>query len=353
MHLNRSVKAILMAILAAALFGLNAPVSKLLLARIPAALMASLLYFGAGIGMAAIGLIRRAGKGEMKEARITRKDAPYVLGMILLDAAAPISLLIGLGMTTPANAALLNNFEIVATSVIALLIFREYIGRRMWAAILLITLASALLSFENLESLTFSTGSVFILLACVCWGIENNLTRKLSSKDPQEIVVIKGLGSGVVSLVIARSLGQGSAGLPDMLAALALGFVSYGLSIYCYVLAQRELGAARTSAFYAFAPFIGVLFSVLIFGQRFDVSFVLALVLMGAGAYFAAIERHRHRHVHEALTHEHRHDHSDPHHAHAHDTPVPGEHSHVHTHERMEHTHSHTPDLHHEHKHTE
>ena len=271
--------------------------------------------------------------------------------MILLDVAAPICLMVGLSMAAPANASLLNNFEIVATSLIALAIFREYIGRRMWISIGLITLSSMILSFEDIGSFSFSTGSVFILLACVFWGFENNCTRMLSSKDPVEIVVIKGLGSGAVSLAIAHWLGQIGINVPYIIAALLLGFVSYGLSIYFYVLAQRELGAARTSAYYAVAPFIGVLFSVVIFGQRFTALFVLALGMMIAGAYFAGAERHRHRHVHEVTTHEHRHDHGDGHHAHAHDFPVSGEHSHVHTHERMEHSHNHTPDTHHTHAH--
>ncbi len=346
------MKAVLMAILAAALFGLNAPVSKVLLAGVPAAFMASLLYFGAGLGMLAISLVKRAGKRERSEARITKKEMPYVAGMILLDVAAPICLLVGLGTTASANASLLNNFEIVATALIALTIFHENIGRSMWISICLITLSSMILSFEDIGSFSFSTGSIFILLACVLWGFENNCTRMLSSKDPVQIVVIKGLGSGAVSLIIALSLGQAGVDISYAIAALLLGFVSYGLSIYFYVLAQRELGAARTSAYYAVAPFIGVLFSVLIFGQSFNASFVLALLMMIAGAYFAGAERHKHSHVHAATTHEHRHGHGDSHHTHAHDLPVSGEHSHVHTHERTEHSHSHTPDTHHTHAHS-
>lgn len=350
--MNRKMKAVLMAILAAALFGLNAPVSKVLLAGIPAAFMASLLYFGAGLGMLAISLAKKAGKKGRLEARITKKEMPYVAGMILLDVAAPICLLVGLGTTASANASLLNNFEIVATALIALTIFHENIGRSMWISICLIALSSMILSFEDIGSFSFSTGSIFILLACVLWGFENNLTRMLSSKDPVQIVVIKGLSSGAVSLMIALSLGQANVSIPYMFAALLLGFVSYGLSISFYVLAQRELGAARTSAYYAVAPFVGVLFSVLIFGQSFTPSFVLALLLMIAGAYFAGAERHKHSHVHEATTHEHRHGHSDNHHSHAHDHPVSGEHSHVHPHERTEHSHIHTPDTHHTHAHS-
>ena len=166
-----------------------------------------------------------------------------------------------------------------------------------------------------------------------------------------QIVVIKGLGSGAVSLGLALFLGQSGAPLRYMAAALALGFVCYGLSIALYVLAQRRLGAARTSAYYAVAPFVGVALSAAIFGQRFEPSFALALLIMIAGTCFAASERHRHAHMHEALAHEHRHSHSDGHHAHAHDGPVSGEHSHFHIHEPVEHTHGHTPDLHHNHPH--
>ena len=190
--------------------------------------------------------------------------------------------------TTSANASLLNNFEIVATSVIALLVFKEAIGKRLWLAIGLITLSSAILSMEDASSLHFSTGSLFVLLACICWGFENNCTRMMSQSDPLEIVVLKGFGSGLGSLAIAFVVGEQLPPLRLILCALLLGFVSYGLSIFFYVYAQRKLGAAKTSAYYAISPFIGVLLSLLIFQEMPSLSFWAALLIMALGAYFAA-----------------------------------------------------------------
>ncbi|AFQ42544.1 DMT family transporter [Desulfosporosinus meridiei] len=343
--------AISIAILAAALFGISSPVSKLLLEEIPPTLMAALLYLGAGFGMLTINIVKALSKSEQIEAKMTKKEMPYILGMIILDVAAPVCLMIGLTMTTSANVSLLSNFEIVATSLIALLIFKEAIGKRMWIAISLITLASIILSVEDLTGFSFSNGSIFVILACICWGLENNCTRILSLKDPLQIVVVKGFGSGVGSLIIALALKQYSTKVLYLLVALVLGFVSYGLSIYFYIIAQRELGAARTSAYYAVAPFTGVLFSIVLFGQHITLSFIVALIIMIIGAYFGGVEHHKHPHTHEEGTHEHRHNHEDYHHTHLHDCIGEGEHSHVHTHEKIVHVHAHTPDMHHVHSH--
>lgn len=343
--------AIFMAILAASLFGISSPISKLLLVEIPPTLMSSLLYLGAGVGMLAINYIKGISKIEKIEAQMTKKEMPYILGMVILDIAAPICLMLGLTMTTSANASLLNNFEIVATSIIALLIFKEAIGKRMWISISLITLSSIILSFEDVGSFTFSIGSIFVLMACLCWGFENNCTRMLSLKDPLQIVVVKGFGSGFGSLIIALVLKQHSTNLLYIAMALLLGFVAYGLSIYFYIMAQRELGAARTSAYYAIAPFIGVLLSIIIFSQQITISFIIALVIMIIAAFFAGVEHHKHIHIHEEITHEHRHNHIDNHHNHVHEYRIESEHSHVHTHEKAEHIHKHTPDMHHAHPH--
>lgn len=341
---------ILLAILAAACYGVSAPISKLILEALPPTFMAALLYIGAGLGMLAVSVATGWKKQEKREARITKKDAPFVLGMIGLDIAAPILLMLGLSMTDPATVSLLNNFEIVATSVIALVLFKEAIGKRLWIAIALITLSSILLSVEDLGNFSFSIGAVFALLACVCWGFENNCTRMLSLKDPMQIVVVKGLGSGCGALLIAAFTKGLSANVPYILLALLLGFFAYGLSIYFYILAQRELGAARTSAYYAIAPFIGVGLSLILFGQAIALSFVVALAIMMLGTYFAAFEKHKHAHVHTQISHEHRHAHTDGHHNHSHDGPVT-EHSHMHTHETLTHEHAHAPDMHHAHSH--
>ena len=279
---------IVWAILAAALYAVNAPVSKLLLRDATPAMMAAMLYLGAGIGMLLLGMARQRLKIGKNEQKLTRKDLPFAVGMIVLDIAAPICLMIGLTSTTSANASLLNNFEIVATSVIALLVFKEAIGKRLWLAIGLITLSSVILSVEDASSLHFSAGSLFVLLACICWGFENNCTRMMSQSDPLEIVVLKGFGSGLGSLAIAFVVGEQLPPLRLILCALLLGFVSYGLSIFFYVYAQRKLGAAKTSAYYAFSPFIGVLLSLLIFQEIPSLSFWAALLIMALGAYFAA-----------------------------------------------------------------
>lgn len=282
--------AIFWAILAAGLYALNAPVSKLLLEEVPPTMMAALLYLGAGIGLAVVRLVQRMTGKRKKEAPLTKKDMPYTVGMVVLDIAAPIFLMVGLTMTTAANASLLNNFEIVATAVIALFVFREAISRRLWLAIGLVTLSSMILSVEDVTSFTFSYGSIFVLLACVCWGLENNCTRMISQKDPLEIVVIKGFGSGLGSLVLAFFLGENALPLVYGICTLLLGFVAYGLSIFFYIYAQRYLGAAKTSAYYALAPFMATALSLVIFREKPSISFLIALLIMAVGTYFASTE---------------------------------------------------------------
>ncbi len=279
---------ILLAILAAALYAINSPFSKLLLDHMPSTLMAGFLYLGAGLSMGIIALLRKIKKPVRQEQRITKSDLPYTLAMILLDIAAPIFLLLGLSYTTAANASLLNNFEIVATALIALAIFKEKISPRLGFGIVFVTLSCALLSLEDVTSLRFSAGSLFILLACVCWGVENNCTRRLSEKDPLEVVLLKGIFSGLGSIIIGLCLGERVKTLWSVLAVLAVGCVAYGMSIFFYVYAQRLLGAARTSAYYAIAPFIGTLLSLVIFRDMPHYTYFIALGLMVIGAWLCA-----------------------------------------------------------------
>lgn len=339
------------AILAALLYGISSPVSKILLNVISPIFLAALLYLGAGLGMLAINGVRVIRGERKREAKLTKAELPYVIGMIGLDIAAPILLLIGLKQANAGTVALLNNFEIVATALIALLIFKESIGKRMWVAIGWISLASVVLTVEDFGSLTFSMGSFLVILATVCWGFENNCTRMLALKDPLQIVVIKGFGSGMGSLMIAFFLQQITLHIGMIIAALFLGFFAYGFSIYLYILAQRDLGAARTSAFYAAAPFLGVIASWLVLREGVTLSFFMALTLMLIGTYIIISENHRHQHHHAPLIHEHKHNHEDGHHTHIHEDGFSGEHSHLHTHEELDHEHEHTPDLHHTHKH--
>ena len=219
------------------------------------------------------------------EEPLERADAPYVVAMVLLDIAAPILLMAGLAHAAPENVALLNNFEIVATAVIAFAAFRERVAPRTWAGIAVITASCALLSLESAGALSFSAGSLLVLGACLCWGAENNCTSRLSQKDPAQVVVVKGLGSGTGALALALLAGDALPALPDVAAALVLGFVAYGLSIFFYVYAQRGLGAARTSAYYAVNPFIGAALSLVLFRTVPGPAFLVALALMALGAW--------------------------------------------------------------------
>lgn len=268
------------AILAAALYAINVPLSKLLLEHVGTTMMAAFLYLGAGLCLLVYSVAGKAiGRITIKEP-LTRKELPYTVAMVVLDIAAPILLMLGIARTNSANVSLLNNFEIVATSLIAFFIFKEVLTRRLCAAILLVTLASIILGFEGAGSFVLNTGSLFVLGACVCWGFENNCTRMISSKSSVEIVIIKGCFSGLGSLLIALLLGEELPSPSWMLRVLLLGFVSYGLSINFYILAQKELGAAKTSAFYSVAPFLGVAFSMLLLGERPDMQFYAALAIM-------------------------------------------------------------------------
>ena len=268
------------AILAAALYAINVPLSKILLNYVEPTMMASFLYLGAGLGLFMYGLIeKRVGKGESKEP-LTKKELPYTVAMVVLDIAAPILLMLGITMTNSANVSLLNNFEIVATSIIALVIFKEAVSKRLWFAIALVTIASIVLSFEGTGSFTFNQGSLFVLGACLCWGFENNCTKMISNKSSEDIVIIKGCFSGVGSLLVAIVLGEAFPAFIWLVAVLVLGFVSYGLSINFYIMAQNNLGAAKTSAYYSIAPFLGVAFSLLFVGEKPTVQFYVALLLM-------------------------------------------------------------------------
>ena len=337
--LKRKNTATAFAILAAALYAVNVPFSKLLLERMGPTMMAALLYLGAGSGMLLTGAVEKALGRETMRNRLTRKELPYTLAMVVLDIAAPILLMLGIARTDSANVSLLNNFEIVATSLIAFVIFKEVLSRRLCTAIFLVTIASIILGFEGAGSFAFNGGSLFVLGACVCWGLENNCTKMLSTKSSVEIVIIKGCCSGLGSLVIAFAIGERLPGLKWILCVLLLGFVAYGLSINFYIMAQKDLGAAKTSAYYSVAPFLGVVFSMVLLGERPAVRFYAALAIMVAATVLMVKDTvtlqhtHAHTHVH---THEHRH--GDLVHTHTHTH----EHTHTHTHFGEEDSHGHS-----------
>ena len=265
------------AILAAALYAINIPLSKILLQHVSPTLMAAFLYLGAGIGLFIYGKIT---KEQEHSESLTKSELPYTIGMILLDIAAPILLMLGLGSTNSANASLLNNFEIVATSCIAFLIFKEMISKRLTLAIILVTIASIMLSFEGKGNFEFNTGSLLVLAASCCWGLENNCTRMLSSKSSVQITTIKGLFSGLGSLIVALIVGENIPEIIWMIAVLILGFVAYGLSINFYIKAQKHLGAAKTSAYYSVAPFLGVFFGIVLLNETPCIQFYIGLIIM-------------------------------------------------------------------------
>jgi len=334
------------AILAAALYAINIPLSKVLLQFAQPTMMAAFLYAGAGIGLFFYGIFTKE-----NGSKLTKNELPYTLGMIVLDIAAPILLMLGLERTSSANASLLNNLEIVATSLIAFFAFRERLSRRLTVAILLVTAASIALSYEGSGSFQFNTGSLLVLAAACCWGLENNCTRMLSSKSSVQITTVKGIFSGLGSLIVALIMGEKLPGLIWIFAIMLLGFVAYGLSINFYIKAQKDLGAAKTSAYYSIAPFLGVIFGILFLQERPGIRFYIGLAIMVVATVLMVKDtislQHTHDHCH---THTHEHAHGDLVHSHEHTH----RHSHTHTHGEDEslHGHSHAVIEGHDHEHT-
>lgn len=343
----------LQAILAAILFGASAPLTKMLLADMQPVMLAALLYLGCGAGLFILRLLLKlVKKAAVKEAGLALSDLPWLAGTIAAGGvAAPIILMHSLKNTPAATASLLLNFEGVATSLIALLVFKEAMGKRIWSAIGLITIASIILTWDKNSAWGLSLGAIGVLLTCILWGLDNNLTTKISAKDPLSIVTVKGLTAGSVSLGISLSIEKGGPQLHTIFAALVLGFFCYGISTILIIPAMRNLGAARTSGFFGSAPFIGAVISLCLFKERPGLAFLVSLPIMIAGTVLILREDHAHLHHHERIEHEHRHRHDDGHHNHHHDNGNYEEHSHWHVHEELEHQHPHMPDIHHRHAH--
>ena len=329
---QNKLKAIMFAFLAAVFYAINVPISKVLLQHVGPTTMAALLYLGAGIGIGMISLFNK--KDREKAESLTKAELPYIVGMIVLDIAAPIFLMLGISYGSSANASLLGNFEIVATTVIALILFKEAVTKRLWLAIGLITLSSILLSFEGTDSFHFSYGSLLVIMATVCWGLENNCTRELSSKSTYQIVMLKGLCSGLGALVISLIKKESFPGFGYIAIALALGFVAYGLSIFMYVRAQNVLGAAKTSAYYAVNPLIGALLAFVFLSESLSWMYVIALIVMVIGSALVVVDTFIRQHDHE---HQHTFTHSHGGSTHTHTV----RHSHVHKHYLTEEKHRH------------
>lgn len=340
---------------AAILFGASTPFAKLLLGNgLNPWLLAGLLYLGSGLGLTLVHLTRRAlglGKGE---ASLQRSDLPWLALVVASGGVAgPLLLMIGLASTPASSASLLLNLEGLATMVIAWVVFGENVDRRLLLGAAAIFAGAVLLSWQGGPA-GFGLGSLAIAGACLAWGIDNNLTRKLSASDPLQIALIKGLVAGSVNFALAVAMGARLPAPAELAAAGAIGFLGYGVSLVLFVLGLRFLGTARTGAYFSTAPFVGALLSLAMFGEPLTLRLVAAGCLMAIGLYFHLAEAHEHEHSHDAMEHEHRHVH-DAHHKHAHGPgDPPGEpHSHRHRHEPLTHGHAHYPDLHHRHGHAD
>lgn len=338
------------AFLAAALFGASTPFAKALLGQMPPVLLAGLLYLGSGLGLSVVRWVRR---GET-EAPLERAGWPYLAGAVLFGGVlGPVLLLIGLRATTAASASLLLNLEGVFTSLLAWCVFHENVDRRVAAGMLLIVAGGVVLSWSGAAGFALPVGSLAVAAACLCWGIDNNLTQKVSGGDPYQVAAIKGAVAGTVNLGIALALGDHLPSAGALAGSLLVGFLGYGCSLVCFVLALRAIGTARTGAYFSLAPFVGAAVSLLLLHEPLGGTFLLAATLMGAGVWLHLTERHEHTHTHETLEHTHPHRH-DAHHQHAHAAEVdPYEpHTHPHVHAPLTHTHPHYPDIHHRHRHS-
>ena len=335
----------------AILFGASAPLSKLLIGSMDPWLLAGILYLGAGIGLAIVHVGRPLIGLPSPEASLQRSDLPWLAAVILFGGVlGPLFLMLGLSQTSASSGSLLLNLEGLATMAIAWIVFRENVDRQLVLGATAILTGAGLLSWTG-TGFSLDAGSLFIAGACLCWGIDNNLTRKLSSADPVQIAMIKGLVAGSTNLVLALSLGATLPGLGLIGAGVVVGFLAVGVSLVMFMLGLRHLGTARTGAYFSLAPFIGAVLATAIFRDGITWQFVSAGIMMGFGLYLHLAERHDHEHDHEALEHDHAHTH-DEHHQHSHDGAVTEPHSHWHRHEPMRHKHPHYPDLHHRHGHS-
>jgi drug/metabolite transporter (DMT)-like permease len=336
---------------AAVLFGASTPFSKLLLGTVNPWLLAGILYLGAGIGLSLFLLVRTASTDETAESPLRLTDLPWLAAVVAAGGiAGPVLLMFGLSATDASSASLLLNLEGVATMAIAWMVFRENVDRRLLVGAAAILAGAVLVSWSG-EGLRLSWGSVLIAAACLAWGIDNNLTRKLSASDPVQIAAIKGLAAGAVNTALAVYLGAPMVSPAIAVAGGVVGFIGIGVSLVFFMLGLRYLGTARTGAYFSLAPFVGTVLSILILGDAVTPWLVVAGVLMAIGLWLHLSERHEHEHVHEGIEHEHRHVH-DTHHQHEHDGPVTEPHTHMHRHTPLRHKHPHYPDLHHRHGHS-
>ncbi len=331
---------------AAILFGVSTPISKLLLGQIYPWLLAGLMYLGAGVGL----LLLRKSKLWVGEASLKSSDYPWLIAVILIGGVAgPLFLMFGLKLTTASSAALLLNLEGLFTMALAWMVFGENVDRRLLLGAFAILCGAVILAWDG-TSFGFESGGMLIAAACLAWGIDNNLTRKLSASDPVQIASYKCAAAGVVNVALAFSLGAEIPSFNLVLAASVVGFFSIGISLVLFMLALRHVGTARTGAYFSLAPFVGAIVAIVFLQEQPNVQLAAAGALMAIGLLIHLLEKHEHDHNHSELVHDHIHSH-DEHHQHAHDDEISEPHSHSHEHKPMRHKHPHFPDLHHHHSH--
>lgn len=347
-------KGVLYALLAAATFGASTPISKLLLGTMAPLTLAGVLYLGSGLGLSAWLATRRIwNKGGQHGASLARSDLPWLTGAVVFGGiAGPVLLMTGLASTPASSASLLLNLEGVLTAMLAWFVFKENFDRRIFAGMVLIVVGGVVLNWQSDATISVPWGALAIAAACLCWAIDNNLTRKVSASDAVQIAAVKGMVAGSVNLALAVAAGQTLPTLGAGVAAGLVGFCGYGFSLVMFVLALRHLGTARTGAYFSTAPFVGAALSLLLLQETPAPAFWIASALMAAGIWLHLTEHHEHEHTHEPLEHAHDHVH-DEHHQHEHDPDWDGQepHAHPHKHVPMTHAHPHTPDIHHRHRH--
>lgn len=342
---------VLYALVAAALFGASTPLAKLLGVNTPPILLAGLLYLGSGVGLTLVRLVRDRG---WQRPGLPAGEWPWLLGAIFFGGVlAPVALMFGLTRTAGATASLMLNLESVLTAVLAWVVFKENADRRIVIGMIAIVLGGIVLSWPQETAVDHDwTGPLAVAFACLCWAIDNNLTRKVSASDALFIAGSKGLAAGVVNGGLALAIGSQLPALGTLGSILLVGFLGYGVSLVLFVLALRGLGSARTGAYFSTAPFLGAAVAILMLGESVSMTFLLAATLMALGVWIHLMENHVHEHQHEPLDHSHRHTH-DEHHQHEHDFEWDGTepHSHPHVHAPIRHSHAHFPDVHHRHRH--
>jgi drug/metabolite transporter (DMT)-like permease len=347
--------AVFAALASAVLFGVSTPAAKALLGLVDAVVLAGLFYCGAGIGIALLRILAGPilNAPAARQQPLARRDYGWLAGAIALGGVAgPVLLMLGLSRTPAATASLLLTMEGAATALLAWFVFQENFDRRIALGMACLVAGAAMVSWSGTPTIESLAGPLAIIAACIAWGIDNNLTRKVSLADPLQIVQLKGLIAGPVNLLLGLWAGGSLPGALEILVGGLVGFVCYGLSLALFVVALRHLGAARTGAYFSTAPFIGAATAVVASQQPLTIQLVAAGALMALGVWLHVTERHAHAHTHARMVHAHAHTH-DEHHRHSHGPQdPPGEpHTHAHEHEPLTHSHPHVPDMHHDHRH--